>query len=232
MELVTNGLVVGLVFPVVPPGMSAPSTGVPEITFDHLSRIFGEVAPAYGYRNFQSDPGGNGGRISGPDPRNGVAIQPGLVQFFDAVDLGPAKATENAVGVLRIVAKHLGLAHVLQVGVKWTFKTTPPGSDGRAFVLSRLLSRTEGEIAELSLGGSIWAGARFVTRSPDEQSQFGVRIEPLELDQTQLYLENDAAFMERTPGVLASSASGLADAVREALEHVQGPVMNYLEKLR
>jgi hypothetical protein len=228
MELVTTGLVVGLILPVAPPGVETP--GTPEITFDRLSHIFGEIASSYGYRNLQSHPSGMGGRISKIDIRNGVQIEPGLVQFVDMAEFGPERSIDEAVGVIRVVTKHLGISQVMQLGVKWVCTTDSPGNDGRAFVLNRLLARADEDIAELSLGGSIYAGARFVTRPVDQHCQYVIRIEPLESDPRRLYLDVDAA-VPGTPDLLAQNAAAVGEAIRGALTYMQVPLKNYLEKL-
>lgn len=227
MELIANGLVVGLIFPQVPQGVRVP--GIPEVSFDRLSRIFGELAPIYGYRDFQSNPGGEGARISGGESQGQVIIQSGLVQFLDAVPMSAEVSAENALGVIRTVAKHLPLESVLQLGVKWIFAAPAVDGDAKALVLNRLLKITDSDIAELSLGRSIWAGARFHTQGADGQF-ISTRVEPLEVDLSKLYVECDATFPERPTRVLAEGASGVAQAIADVLKYARGPLWNYLEK--
>jgi len=227
MELRATGLVVGLIVPTVPQGVRVP--GVPEITFDRLSRIFGELAPSYGYRDFQSSPAGDSAKIGGGDSQGALLIQPGLVQFIDAVPMAPEVSQENAIGVLRTVAKHLQMEVVVQLGVKWVFNAPTPEGEGKSLVLEQLLKMADADIEELSLGRSIWAGARFQTQGADDQA-ISTRIEPLEADPTKLYIECDATFPERAPRLLSGGAAGVLQAIIDVLAYARGPVQGYLEK--
>ena len=227
MELRATGLVVGLIFPTVPQGVRV--VGTPAISFDRLSRIFGELAPLYGYRDFQSNPNGEGARISGGEQPSQVLIQPGLVQYIDGVPMSPEVSAENSVGVVRTIAKHIQLEAVLQLGVKWVFEAPAPDGDGKALVLNRLLKMVEADIAELSIGRSIWAGVRLHTQDADGRT-ISTRVEPFDIDPTKLYVECDAAIPERPSRLLADGASGVAQATLDVLNYARGPLWNYLEK--
>lgn len=223
MDLIARALIVGSVLPAAPPGVTQP--GVPEITFDKMNRIFGEVASRFGYRSFQSNPEGTSGQIQKTTPGNAVVIQPGLLQVQDTVERTPELATDQVEDVFQIAAQHLQIMEVLQLGVKWVFNLPIPSRDAAGFVLHHLVRRSEDDLAELSLGGTVWAGTKFVTSSVSGDAQYTVLIEPLVADMTQLYLDVDANF----PG--SQTLDRVKERAIDVLQYVRTPLKNYIERL-
>ncbi len=223
MDLITKHLVVGVALPVAPPGFQIP--GTPEITFDRLNHIFGEVATAFGYRNFQSAPEGNTAQIFGATPEQLINVQPGLIQVQEPIELSPERAAEKAQKVVKIAAKHLGLGQIFGFGIKWISHLPITSNDARAFVIDHIYSQSDEALSALGLGGHQWAGMKYVTQAVDSNVQYTLVIEPLHADPTQLFIDVDANY---GPGVGLDDIEAKAG---EVLEYVRVPVKNYLDKL-
>ena len=222
VELNTRNLVIGVVVPSAVPGV--PMQGAPEVTFDRLNHIFGEVASAFGYRNFQSSPEGNAGQILGAVPTSNITIQPGLIQVMDAVDLTAARSAEKAHKVLQIVAKHLKVTTVLQIGVKWLLHAPVSSRDAVTFVREAMTSQSEADLSALGLGGDQYLGLKYVSNDVPRTKVYTLTIEPLQADKTQLYIDIDTAFV-------GASLSDVEQKAKEAHEYVDVAVKQYLEKL-
>ena len=224
MDLITKNLIVGAGLPTSPPGLAFQIPGTPEITFDRLNHIFGEIAAMFAYRTFQSGPEGESAQIFGATPHQVVSIQPGLIQVQEPIELSPEKATEKVQRVFSIAAKHLSVTQILGFGIKWIAHMPINSKDARAFVIDQVYKQSDQVLEVLGLGGRQWLGMKYVAQDPLGQKQFTVVIEPFLADETHLYIDVDANF---GPGVELGEIKAKAD---EVLDYIRVPVKQYLEK--
>lgn len=221
VDSLPQGLIVGLVLPQAPPGVELPD--LPEITFELLSALFSELALSQGYRNFQSEPNGSF-LIYGPNVNDKLVVQAGLVQVSDPVAEGAQRAADRAGQVIKSVVGHLGIIHVLQLGVKWVFHVPCP--DGaRKFALERLARTTEEQLDDLAMGAPVWPGVHYMSVSDAQGTQWSVRIEPLLADDAFLFVEVDTGFSN-------VQVPGIRETIGRVLEYAQGPVMAHIDNLK
>lgn len=210
--------------PQAPSGITLPD--LPEITFERLSSLFGELALTYGYRNFESGPDGTSATILGTNVTDRLVVQPGLMQYTDPCLEGSQRAADRADGVLKVAAARLGVVNILQLGVKWIFNV--PCSEGsRLFSLKRLARASDDELGDLAVvaGAQVWPGVHYMSLSNDKSVQYSVRIEPLLEDDAFLYIDVDTGFSN-------VSLDDVGETVARVLSYAQGPVMTHIAGLR
>lgn len=215
MEMIPRALVAG-VFAVPRPGPTPP------VTADKINRIWGEVSTLAGYRQFQMTPDGSAAQFMGGSPEDAASIQLPLVQVRTSIPLSTDRAGEQVQTVLRTIGRHLDIVEVGNLGIKLVYNAVVPERDARAFVLHRLLQKTDDDLGELRAGGGgLWAGVKYVSGS--DQSQYAILIEPLVADNTMLFLDLDVQFPGR------ASLDDVADRVKEVERYMTGPVNGYLD---
>jgi hypothetical protein len=222
VELNPQNLVIGLVVPAPMPGL--PSQGAPTVTFDSLNHVFGEVASQFGYRNFTSSPEGNAGQIMGATPQSAIIVNPGLIQVMDAVELTAERSAEKVQQVLKIIAKHLSVTSVIQIGVKWLFHAPVKSRDAATFVREALTTQSSSDLASIGLGGRQYVGLKVVSGDQAGTTIYSLTVEPLQADETQLFIDIDAAVVGAGLGDVESKA-------KDVLTYIRVPVTQLLEKL-
>jgi hypothetical protein len=217
MELIPKVLIAGVFTP--PPQVP----GGPEVTIERLNQAWAEIAPLYGYRQFQVTPDGSGAEILGNSADDAVVIQPPLLQVRDPISVGGAEqSAEKAESIFKVLARRLGVGQFFNFAVRHVFWAPAPGNDARGFVLHQLLGKSEDDLAELEAGGQIWAGLKFVVSQ--NGNQYTLVIEPLQRDEGMLFIDLDAQF----PG-----PADLDDVTRraaDAQQYLRGAVATYLDK--
>jgi hypothetical protein len=206
----------------VPPELQLGGT----VDEDRLVAIYRQVRNAgFPYQGFQLDPNGAGAVIQGQPPGEMVTVRPPLIQvqsvlMEDTVDTGAHKAQE----VAAVVTQILGVAQIAQLAIRVIYNAPLPSNDARDFMLNHLLSRGGEHVQDLSLGGDLWGGVKFVVTHPEGQYTFNV--EPSLADQMQsLYIEIDAQF----PGTHAPSA--IVEKAAQVRDYVSGQLGSYLDKI-
>jgi hypothetical protein len=217
VDLIPKVLIAGVFTP--PPQVP----GGPELTIERLNRTWAEVAPMYGYRQLHVEPDSSAAQFLGSSSDDAVVIQPPLIQVRDPISIGgPGQSAEKAQEILKVIARHLGVDQFFNFAVRHVFWAPAPGSDARAFVLHQLLGKTEEDLGELEAGGGIWAGLKFVVSQ--NGNQYTLTIEPLQRDETMLYIDLNAEF----PG--PASLDNIVDRASDAHQYVRGAVSTYLDK--
>lgn len=216
MELIPKVLVAGLFTP--PPGVP----GGPQVTVDSLNRVWSEIAPMYGYRQYVLAPDGSGTQMTGASDDDAVIIQPPLLQIRDPISFNPAKSAEKAQSILRVIARHLGVGQFFNFAVRHVYHVPAPDRDGRTFVMTRLLGKTLDDIADLAGGGSAWIGMKMVVKH--ETSQYTLVIEPLQRDEQFVFIDLDVQF----PGPL--DLDQVTARAGEAEGYLRQAVSGYLDK--
>lgn len=202
VELIPKMLIVGVFTP--PPGVP----GTQPITADKLNRIWAEVQPAHGYRQFQTLPDNAGAVFTGAQAEAGVTIQPPLLQVRDPISMTAAQSAERAESILKVIARHLGIAQFFNLGVRHVYHAAVPDNDAKGFVLHRVLAKGEDELGPLQIGGTLWGGVKYVAATPE--TQFTLVIEPLQADNSFVFIDLDAAFAG--PATLDTVAARSKDA--------------------
>jgi hypothetical protein len=219
VELIPKSLIVGVFTP--PPGVP----GSQAVTADRLNRIWSEVAPNHGYRHLQLAPDESGAVFVGADPEVGVTIQPPLLQVRDSIVLTASQSAERAESVLKVIARHLGTSQFFNLGIRHVYHAATPENDAHAFVLHRLLRYTEDDLGDLTVGGQVTGGAKFIASGTDVN--YTLVIEPLLRDPRYLFLDLDAQFagpveLDRVTPRAKDAESYLTQAVNRFLDSVAG----------
>lgn len=217
MELIPKIFVAGLFTP--PPGVP----GTQPITADKLNRIWAEVGPAHGYRQFQVLADDAGAIFVGTQAEAGVTIQPPLLQVRDPISMTAAQSAERAETIFKVIARHLGVAQFFNLGIRHVYHASVPDNDATGFVMHRVLAKEEGDLGPLQAGETLWGGVKYVTVAPDRQ--FTLIIEPLQADTRYLYIDLDAQF----PG--AVTLDNVSDRAKDAEQYVTQAVNAYLDQV-
>lgn len=219
MQMLPKYAVLGIITPPlgVPGGPRSPSPDV-------LNRIWSEIGPEYGYRRLELSADGTAAQIVGASEEDGVNIQPPLLQVLGNITLTADKFAEQAHGIFKVIATHLGLNQFFNLGVKFVYHAPAPGKDGRSFVLTRLLGKDETEVGGLKRGGDLWTGVKYVV-SGAEGSVYTLLVEPLIADNGFLFLDLDAQF----PGLLI--LDGVKERTQDVERYMTGTVSSFLDGL-
>lgn len=217
VQLIPKMLIVGLFTP--PPGVP----GTPPLTADKLNRIWSEVAPTYGYRQLQALPDDAGAVFVGSQADAGVTIQPPLLQVRDPITMTAAQSAERAESVLKIAARHLGATQFFNLGIRHVYNVPIPDNDATGYVMRRILAKSEDDLGELQVGGRLWAGVKYVAST--EQVQYTLVIEPLQADNSYLFLDLDAQF----PG--PTTLDAVTDRASDAEGYITHAVNAYLDRV-
>jgi hypothetical protein len=208
-------LVVGAFMPPPPPGQ--------EITVDRLNRIWADVAGPYGFTQLQMAPDQAGAIFVGSTPDDGVTIQAPLLQVRLQIRTTAQQAADQAASLLGVLARHLGLAQLFNLGIKHVYQAPLDTNDGRGFVRRQIGGEATDELAE---GGELWAGLKFVVTHPDRV--YTLIIEPLQADEMRsLFIDLDVQFpgpftIDSVLGRAADAQSYVAGAVGRYLDAVGG----------
>jgi hypothetical protein len=216
MELVPRALVIGLFIP--PPGLP----GTTPVTKEVLNRIWAEVAPNHDYTQLQVSPDGSQANFVGAAPEDGVTIQPPLLQVRSTVPTTPDRSAADAEAIFKTIARHLGVSQFFNLGIRHVYHVPVPDNDARAFVMGRILKKSDADVAELEMGeGSLWGGVKFVIQY---EAVYTLVIEPLVADMRNLYLDLDAQF--DGPAEL----DNIASKAKDAETYVTQSVNRYLDR--
>ena len=222
MEVIPKILVAGVLAPETGPaipGMTMPG----RVTREKLNRIWSDLQPTYGYTQFQVSPDGSAADLIGPtSAEEGVGIKPPILQVRDIVQLTVTQSADKAETILKTIATHLGASQFLNLGVKFIYHSPAPNGDASHFVQHRMLGKGPEELADLQLGGSLWAGVKYVATAPEVV--YTLVIEPLQVDPKFLYVDLDAQF----PGPL--DLSSVKTRIGEAERFMSHSVKNYLQR--
>lgn len=216
MQLIPKMLIVGVFTP--PPGVP----GTPPLTQDKLNRIWSEVQPLYGYRQYQTLPDNAGAQFIGAQADIGVTIQPPLLQVRELIDTTAAQAADRAESILKVISRVLGTSQFFNLGIRHVYHAAVEDNDAIGFVMRRVLKKSEEELETLQVGGSIWAGTKYVAAGPDVQ--YALVIEPLIADNRYVILDLDANF----PG--AATLEGITNRARDAERYITSSVNAYLDQ--
>ena len=220
MELIPKIFIAGVF--TLPPGVP----GGLNVTVESLNRIWSEVAPMYGYRQYVLAPDGSGTQMTGASDDDAVIIQPPLLQVRDPIGLsGAAKSAEKAQAILKVIARHLGVTQFFNFAVRHVYHVPAPERDARAFVMTRILKKAVDDVADLAGGGSAWIGMKMVVKHEGIQpSQYTLIIEPLQRDMEFIFVDLDAQF----PGPF--NLDQATDRAGEAEQYLRQAVNNFLDK--
>lgn len=186
MELQPQQFVVGVVTP--PVGVP----GGPDVNPTKLNLIWSEVSPHYGYRQYQLAPDGTGAVFLGSAETQQVAIQPPVIQIRDPIELTSGQSAEKAEAILKIIARHLGIAQFFNLGIRLIYHAPAPDNDATGYLMRNVLQRSEDDLAELRAGDAIWGGVKIGTGN--QERQYSLVIEPLHRDARFIYVDLDAQF--------------------------------------
>lgn len=217
MELIPRAYISGMFTP--PPNVP----GGPSLTADAINRIWSEVGPPNGYTQFQTTPDYAAVNFLGPTPDMGVAIQPPLIQFRDPITMTAAQSAEKAQTVYKAIAKHLGVTQFFNLAVKHIYHSPAPRNDAKAFVLGRILAKSDADLGDLRMGGTIWGGVKF--EALINSAVYTVLIEPLVADNQMIFIDLDVQF----PGEV--DVGRVMERSREAEEYLTKAVNGYLDSL-
>jgi hypothetical protein len=217
MELLPKYLVVGMITP--PPGVP----GGYEPTPDALTRIWSEVGPRHGYRRFELSPDGAAVQIFGARDDDGISVQPPLIQVRGNIQMTAQTEADRAQAIIKVVAEQLGIRQFFNLGIRHLYHAPAPGRDARAFVMNKLLSRTDEDVAALRRGGSLWSGVKYVVSEPE--AQYTLLVEPLVADNTYVFLDLDAQF----PG--EARVEDIRERASDAERYLTQTVSSYLDGL-
>ena len=218
MDLLPRALVVGAFAAPAPPGQTQVDAG-------RLNRIWAEVAPTYGFTQLQMAPDQSGAQFLGATADDGVTIQPPLIQVRRVIRTTPAQAAEDVQAICRAVTRHMGVAQIFNLGIRHVYHGALPDNDARAFVLHRVLSRTEADLQELQTGDEgIWGGVKYVI--PRGEGHYELKIEPLQADEMRsLFIDLDAQY----PG--PATVEAIAARAADAHQYLTGAVDPYLDRI-
>lgn len=218
MQLLPRALVVGGFVPPSPPGQQ-------QVTADRLNRIWSEVAPTHGFTQFQIAPDQSSANLLGASPDDGVTIQPPLIQVRSTIKTTAQQAADSTESIFSVILRHLGVTKFFNLGIRHVYNVPLPDNDARSFVLRRVLSRDEDDLAELTAGSrEPWGGVKYVIPLADRT--YTVSIEPLQADQMRsIYLDLDTQF----PG--EAGIDSITGRARDARDYLTGPVDRYLDQL-
>lgn len=218
VDLIPKWLVVGVFTP--PPGVP----GSEPITPEKLNRIWSEVAPAYGYRQFQTLPDNAGAVFTGAQAEAGVTIQPPLLQVRDPITMTASQSADRAQSILKVIARHFGTTQFFNLGMRHVYHAPIADNDAIGFVMRNVLQKNVDELGELQVGGSLWAGVKYVAANPEVQ--YTLVIEPLTADNRFMLLDLDAQF----PG--PATLDALTSRGRDAEQYLKQAVGGYLDQAR
>lgn len=194
---------------------------------DKLVAIYGEVRQAgFQYQNFQLDPNGAGAMMQGTPAGEQVTVRPPLVQVQSVlregtVDTAARKATEIA----KVITRVLGVAQLQQLGIRVVYHAPLPANDAKEFILNRVLTGGNEHVSDLSLGGGLWGGVKYVVSTPDNETMT-LGLEPAMADDMKsLYIEIDAQF----PG--AHQPSAILEKAGQVRNYVHDRLGSYLDKI-
>lgn len=223
MELIPKALVVGVFVPPAMPGQG-------QVTADKLNRIWSDVAPSHGYTQFQMSPDQSAANFLGASPEIGVTIQPPLLQVRDLLGtsgrpLMPDDAASRAEEIIKTIARNLGVNQFFNLGIKIVYHAAHPANDARGFILNQILSHGGEGLGDLSLGGDLWGGVKFVTAHPDG-GEYTLQLEPVRADDLKsLFIDVDAQY----PGPATPDA--ITARAREAHSYVTQNVNRFLDRV-
>ncbi len=194
---------------------------------DKLLKIYSEIREAgFAYQAFQLEGDDSGATMQGQPLGELVTVRPPLVQVQSILTEG---STIDAAGrktqrLTEIVARVLGVAEILQLGIRIIFHAALPSNDGRDFMLGKVLSAGNQHLDELRMGAEIWGGVKYYVAHP--RGTYTFNVEPAIADEMKsLYIEMDAQF----PGT--HSPSEVLDRVEEVSDYVKTRLGSYLDKL-
>jgi hypothetical protein len=218
MQLIPRALVVGGFIPPAPPGQQ-------QVTADRLNRIWSEVGPPHGFTQLQMTPDQSGAHFLTNSPDDGVTITPPVVQVRAKITTTAQQTADNAASIFGVILRHLTVDQFFNLGVRLIYSAPLPDNDARSFVLRRVLSRDEDDLADLVSGSTDpWGGVKYVIPLADRQ--YTLSIEPLQLDQMRsIYIDLDAQF----PG--EANVDSIVARVKDAQDYITGPVGRYLDQL-
>jgi hypothetical protein len=216
MELIPKWLIVGVFTP--PPGVP----GTEPITPEKLNRIWSEVGPAHGYRQFQTLPDNAGAVFVGATQEAGVTIQPPLLQVRDPITMTAEQSADRAEQILKVIARHLGTTQFFNLGMRHVYHAPIADNDATGFVMRNVLQKSEEDLGDLQVGGDFWGGVKYVASNPEVQ--YTLVIEPLIADNRLMLLDLDAQF----PGPAALDA--ITKRAHDAQAYITQAVSSYLEK--
>lgn len=217
VELLPKALIAGLIVP--PPNVP----GGTQVTIDRLNHIWAELSATYGYRQMQMAADGSSAHFIGATDADAVVIEPPLLQVRDVINLTPAQSADKVQSVFKVIARHLGVTQFANFAVRHIYHAPAPENDARAFVLTRVLGKTEDDLGELQAGASLWAGVKFVVTQNDG-AQYTVIIEPLQRDERFIYIDLDAQFQG------PSDLDRVATRASDAETYIKQAVNGYLDK--
>jgi hypothetical protein len=216
MDLVPQTLVVGIYTPVPLPG------GEGRLTRAQINGVWADVTAKYdGYHQLQIAADGASAQFLGPGEGSAVTIQPPLLQVLDDVHLTAAKSAEKAQDVLATVARGIGAHQFFNAGIKYVAHADAPDQDARAFLLHRVLAKTDADLADLSTGGTVLPGLSYYVLRPE--SMFKILVEPLLADQRKLYIEIETQFQ----GPI--QIEQVLSRCTEVLDFMQGSLTRHLD---
>lgn len=201
--------------------MPPPFPGTDTVTKDKLNRIWADVSNLFPYQGIQFAPGFDGAQLIGAHPEEGVTIQPPLLQVRDLVDLAPEQSLDKARTVLKIIARHVGVAQFFNLGIKFVYHVPAPNGDARQFLHSFLLHEPD-QLAILAQGGSLWAGGKYVIEHPDLTHT--VVVEPFQADNRYVFIDLDTQW----PGPFEPDQ--VQERGTEALRFLQQGVRAFIER--
>jgi hypothetical protein len=216
MELIPQMFIAGVFTP--PPGVP----GSFPMTADKLNRIWSEVGPTHGYRQFQVLPEDAGAIFVGAQADSGVTIQPPLLQVRDPISLAASQSADRAESILKTIARHLGISQFFNLGIRHVYHAAVSDNDAVGFVMRRVLAKDPEGLGELHTGGDFWGGVKYV--AANEQAQYTLIIEPLVADTRYVFLDLDAQF----PG--PTTLDAVTDRAKDAETYLTQAVNAYLDK--
>jgi hypothetical protein len=218
MDLIPKALVIGGFVPPVPPGQE-------QLTAERVNRIWAEVAPAHGFTQLQMAPDHSAAQFLGATPDDGVSIQPPLIQVRSTIRTTASEAAADAQAIFRTVARLIGAAQIFNLGIRHVYQGRVPNNDGRGFVLHRVLSRTEEDLADLEAGAEgMWGGVKYLI--PHAEGHYELKIEPFQADEMRsLFIDLDAQYQG------PASVDSIANRADDAHQYLTGSVNRYLDRL-
>jgi len=220
MEFIPQMMVTGGF--VVPPELQTGGR-VPE---EKLVTIYSEIRESgFAYQAFQLDPDGSGAIMHAQPPGEVVTIRPPLVQVQSVLREGTIETGgRKAQDIASIVTRVLGAPLIGQLGIRVIYHAPLPSNDAKDFLLNRVLSFGGEHLGDLSMGGDLWGGVKYVVAHPD--GEYTLNIEPAVADQMRsLYIEIDAQF----PG--GHPPSAILDKAAQVKEYVTSRLGSYLDKI-
>jgi hypothetical protein len=218
VEIIPKAFVAGLF---LPPNIG-PSGD--RVTREQLDQIWAEVGPAWGYRSFALGPDQQSAQILGSSDEDLVLIQPPIVQVRDLIPQTAHLSADKAEQIFKAVANRLGAAECWNLGIRHVYHVPVPDNDARAFVLHRILSKTDQDFSEIRGAADMWAGVKYQMLHQDGQRDTLV-IEPFVKDMRFLFIDLDSQF----PGPV--DLDRVKDRARDAETYLSSAVKRYLQGL-